>query len=87
MPYSSQIQTFTLALFETNRDPNKFKLHLRDFLIQLTEFGASENEQNELFLDEREAELEAKRKMEREAALRIPGLVKPSELPTMDEDD
>ncbi|KAG0001917.1 Karyopherin transporter [Entomortierella chlamydospora] len=83
----SQIRTFTLALFETNRDSNKFKLHLRDFLIQLTEFGASENEQNELFLDEREAELESKRKQDREAALRIPGLVKPSELPTMDEDD
>ncbi|KAF9351073.1 Karyopherin transporter [Mortierella sp. AD094] len=83
----SQIRTFTLALFETNRDSNKFKLHLRDFLIQLTEFGASENEQNELFLDEREAEQESKRKQDREAALRIPGLVKPSELPTMDEDD
>ncbi|KAF9188580.1 Karyopherin transporter [Haplosporangium sp. Z 767] len=81
--HASQIQTFTIALFETNRDPNKFKLHLRDFLIQLTEFGASD----ELFLDEREAETEAKRKMEREAALRIPGLVKPSDLPTMDEDD
>ncbi|KAG0048244.1 Karyopherin transporter [Gryganskiella cystojenkinii] len=83
----SQIRTFTLALFETNRDPNKFKLHLRDFLIQLTEFGASENEQNELFLDEREAALDQKRKEEREAQLRIPGLVKPSDLPTMDEDD
>ncbi|KAF9918887.1 Karyopherin transporter [Lobosporangium transversale] len=83
----SQIRIFTLALFETNRDTNKFKLHLRDFLIQLTEFGGSENDQNELFLDEREAEQESKRKMDREAALRIPGLVKPSDLPTMDEDD
>ena len=82
-----QIKTFTLALFETNRDANIFKLHLRDFLIQLTEFGAADTEQNELFLDEREAEVEAKSKMEREAALKIPGLVKPSELPTMDEDD
>ncbi|KAG0292482.1 Karyopherin transporter, partial [Dissophora globulifera] len=84
---SSQIRTFTLALFETNRDANRFKLHLRDFLIQLTEFGAADTEQNELFLDEREEEVEAKRVMDREAALRIPGLVKPSELPTMDEDD
>ncbi|KAF9417464.1 Karyopherin transporter, partial [Podila epigama] len=83
----SQIRTFTLALFETNRDTNKFKLHLRDFLIQLTEFGATDDEQNELFLDEREAELEVKRKQERDAALRIPGLIKPSDLPTMDEDD
>ncbi|KAG0255895.1 Karyopherin transporter [Mortierella polycephala] len=83
----SQIRTFTLALFDTNRDTNQFKLHLRDFLIQLTEFGAAETEQNDLFLDEREAELEAKRKLEKEAALRIPGLVKPSDLPTMDEDD
>ncbi|KAF9585367.1 Karyopherin transporter, partial [Lunasporangiospora selenospora] len=84
---SAQIKTFTLALFETNRDPNKFKLHLRDFLIQLTEFGATEAEQNDLILEEREAEVEAKRKMEREAALRIPGLIKPADLPTMDEDD
>ncbi|KAF9438397.1 Karyopherin transporter [Entomortierella beljakovae] len=83
----SQIKTFTLALFATNRDANKFKLHLRDFLIQLTEFGAADTEQNELFLDEREAEVEAKLKTDREAALKIPGLVKPSELPTMDEDD
>ncbi|KAF9902452.1 Karyopherin transporter [Linnemannia zychae] len=83
----AQVRSFTLALFETNRDANKFKLHLRDFLIQLTEFGATETEQNELYLDEREAEVEAKRKSEREAALRIPGLVKPSDLPTMDEDD
>lgn len=83
----TQVRSFTMALFETNRDANKFKLHLRDFLIQLTEFGATETEQNELYLDEREAEVEAKRKSDREAALRIPGLVKPSELPTMDEDD
>ncbi|KAF9919098.1 Karyopherin transporter [Lobosporangium transversale] len=83
----SQVETFTLAMFATNRDTNKFKLHVRDFLIQLTEFGATETEQNELFLDEREAEQEAKKKIDREAALRIPGLVKPSELPTMDEDD
>ncbi|KAF9977031.1 Karyopherin transporter [Actinomortierella ambigua] len=83
-----QIRTFTLALFETNRDSNRFKLHLRDFLIQLTEFGATETDQNELFLDEREAEMEAKKKQEREAALRIPGLVKPADLPaTMDEDE
>ena len=73
-----------MALFETNRDANKFKLHLRDFLIQLTEFGASDTEKNDLFLDEREAEQEAKQKLEREAALKIPGLVKPSE---MEEDD
>ncbi|KAH7026839.1 CRM1 C terminal-domain-containing protein [Linnemannia elongata] len=83
----AQVRSFTMALFETNRDANKFKLHLRDFLIQLTEFGATETEQNELYLDEREAEVEAKRKSDREAALRIPGLVKPSDLPTMDEDD
>ncbi|KAK3806936.1 MAG: CRM1 C terminal-domain-containing protein [Linnemannia elongata] len=83
----TQVRSFTMALFETNRDANKFKLHLRDFLIQLTEFGATETENNELYLDEREAEVEAKRKSDREAALRIPGLVKPSDLPTMDEDD
>lgn len=74
-----------MAMFEYNNIPSKFKLEVRDFLIQLKEFAG---ENAELFLEEKEAELEAKRKAEREKALSIPGMVKPSELPsTMDEDE
>lgn len=75
---------FVLGLFEYNADINKFKLHVRDFLIQLKEFAG---DSSELFLDEREAELELKKKTDLENALRVPGMVKPSDLPPMDEED
>ena len=74
-----------MAMFEYNNIHTKFKLEVRDFLIQLKEFAG---ENAELYLEEKESEMEAKRKAEREKALAIPGMVKPSELPaTMDEDE
>lgn len=74
-----------MAMFEYNSSPGKFKLEVRDFLIQLKEFAG---ENAELYLEEKETEMEIKRKAEREKALSIPGMVKPSELPsTMDEDE
>ncbi|CAG8766364.1 9934_t:CDS:1, partial [Ambispora leptoticha] len=79
----AQIQIFVMGLFELNQDPAKFKLHLRDFLIQLKEFAG---DNTDLYLDEREAELERKKKEEMESALKIPGLVKPADLP-MDEEE
>ncbi|KAJ8653051.1 hypothetical protein O0I10_011271 [Lichtheimia ornata] len=82
---SGQIKVFVMAMFEYNNVPPKFKLEVRDFLIQLKEFAG---ENAELYLEEKEAEMEAKRKEEREKALAIPGMVKPSELPaTMEEDE
>jgi exportin-1 len=71
-------------MFEYNNNLPRFKLEVRDFLIQLKEFAG---ENTELYLEEKEAEMEAKRKEEKEKALRIPGMVKPSELPYMDEDE
>lgn len=71
-------------MFEYNNNPAKFKLEVRDFLIQLKEFAG---ENAELFLEEKEKELEAQRKAEMEKALAIPGMVKPSEMPVMDEDE
>ncbi|KAG1054076.1 hypothetical protein G6F43_003887 [Rhizopus delemar] len=79
-----QIVVFVHAMFEYNNNLPKFKLEVRDFLIQLKEFAG---ENTELYLEEKEAEMEAKRKEEKEKALRIPGMVKPSELPSMDEDE
>lgn len=40
------------GLFDNCRDQNAFKQHLRDFLVQLKEFGGGED----LFTEEREAE-------------------------------
>lgn len=73
-----------MALFEYNNDAAKFKLEVRDFLIQLKEFAG---ENAELYLEEKEMEMEQKRKAEREKALSVPGMVKPADLPTMDEDE
>lgn len=71
-------------MFECNNNPTQFKLEVRDFLIQLKEFAG---ENAELYLEEKENELEAQRKADLETKLAIPGMVKPSELPVMDEDE
>ena len=58
-------------------------LALRDFLIQLKEFSG---DNAELFLEEKEAEQLMKTQTEREQAMRIPGMLKPSQLDGRDED-
>lgn len=68
---------------EFHSDPNKFKLALRDFLVQLKEFSG---DNADLFIDEKEAEAQRKATAEREAALRIPGMLKPSQIDQEDED-
>ncbi|KAJ7172647.1 CRM1 C terminal-domain-containing protein [Mycena filopes] len=67
----------------TTTDINRFKLALRDFLIQLKEFSG---DNAELFLEEKEAETQRKVDEERQAAMRIPGMLKPSQLEDRDED-
>jgi exportin-1 len=81
---SGQVKVFVIALFEYNGSPAKFKLEVRDFLIQLKEFAG---ENAELYLEEKEKDMEAQKKAEMEKALRIPGMVKPSEMPVMEEDE
>ncbi len=63
-------------MFRLYQDQNAFKLHVRDFLIQLKEFAG---DNADLFLDEREAEAEEKRREEFESRKAVPGLLKPSE--------
>ncbi|ORE03750.1 nuclear export factor CRM1 [Rhizopus microsporus var. microsporus] len=75
-----QITVFIDAMLEYNNTLPKFKLEVRDFLIQLKEFAG---ENTELYLEEKEAEMERKRREERENALRIPGMIKPSDLSLM----
>ena len=70
---------FVVNLGELHRDINAFKLTLRDFLIQLKEFSG---DNAELFLDEKEAEAQKKT----EEAMRIPGMLKPSQIEDKDED-
>jgi exportin-1 len=77
------VQAFVKGLGEYNNDINRFKLALRDFLIQLKEFAG---DNAELFLEEKEAEQQQKALAERDAAMRIPGMLKPSQLEDKDED-
>lgn len=74
---------FVLSLHEHHGDINMFKLALRDFLIQLKEFSG---DNADLFLEEKEEEAQKKALEEREAAMRIPGMLKPSQLEDKDED-
>ncbi|KAK7897253.1 Karyopherin transporter [Exophiala xenobiotica] len=76
-----QIQHFVSGLFTLNEDATKFKTHLRDFLIQLKEFGG---DNAELFADEREQEKKDLASAERERAMKVGGLIKPADL---DQDD
>jgi exportin-1 len=70
-------------LREFHSDINRFKLALRDFLVQLKEFSG---DNADLFLEEKEAEAQRREQAEREAAMRIPGMLKPSQMEDKDED-
>ncbi|KAI0736893.1 CRM1 C terminal-domain-containing protein [Fomitopsis betulina] len=78
-----QIQLFVMKLAEFHSDINRFKLALRDFLIQLKEFSG---DNTELYLEEKEEEAQRKAEEERSAAMRIPGMLKPSQIEDKDED-
>lgn len=78
---SAQIQHFVEALFAHNTDLAKFKLILRDFLIQLKEFSG---DNSELFAEDREDAQKAAQVAERERAIKVGGLLKPAEI---DQDD
>ncbi|KAJ2779699.1 Karyopherin transporter, partial [Coemansia interrupta] len=76
-----QIEVFVEGLFSFNDDFEKFRNHVRDFVIQTKEFAG---DNADLYLEEAERELEQKKQKEKELALQVPGMLKPSE---MDEDD
>ncbi|KAI9811451.1 MAG: Karyopherin transporter [Pycnora praestabilis] len=78
---NAQIKTFVDGLFSLNDDLTRFKLNLRDFLIQLKEFSG---DNAELFAEEREQEQQNAKDAERERALKVGGLLKPADL---DQDD
>jgi len=77
------IESFVLLLCEHHADINKFKLATRDFLIQLKEFSG---DNADLYLEEKELEAQRRAQEEREAAARVPGMLKPSQIKDEDED-
>lgn len=83
-PFRIQVERFVQALTEQHKDIGRFKLTLRDFLISLKEFSGDDNA--ELYLEEKETEAQQRAQTERAAAMRIPGMLKPSQLEDKDED-
>ncbi|CAD0097394.1 unnamed protein product [Aureobasidium mustum] len=73
----AQIQKFISDLFSQADDINRFKLTLRDFLIQLKEFAG---DNAELFIEDREKAAQEAKVQERERAMKVGGLLKPSEI-------
>ncbi|KAM0806062.1 nuclear transport receptor [Usnea florida] len=76
-----QIRQFIEGLFTMSGDISRFKLHIRDFLIQLKEFS---DDNAELYAEDREQAQQAVKDAERERAKQVGGLMKPSEI---DQDD
>jgi exportin-1 len=74
---AQQINNFIDGLLQTNTDQNRFKLILRDFLISLKEFSG---DNTELFAEDREEAAKQQKEQERERAMKVGGLLKPSEL-------
>lgn len=80
--FSPQIHQFVEGLFNYNTDLPKFKLILRDFLIQLKEFAG---DNSELFAEERDDAQKAAQVAERERLAKVGGLLKPADLEQDDE--
>ncbi|KAI3643102.1 hypothetical protein MP228_012657 [Amoeboaphelidium protococcarum] len=79
-----QIKIFVNGLFDLKGDSETFKQHLRDFLVKLKEFQAADDNE-ELFLEERELELQKKKAAEMQAAQQVSGILKPAEREDMDD--
>lgn len=73
-----QVENFINALIAQHRDNSKFKATLRDFLVQIKEYGGDATDY--LFAEDREHELLEKQRLDRERASKVGGLLKPSEL-------
>ncbi|KAK7204456.1 CRM1 C terminal-domain-containing protein [Myxozyma melibiosi] len=77
----AQVDNFVMGLFSLTGNQNRFKLNLRDFLVQIKQYGGDSTDY--LYADDKELEMEEKQRLEREKAMKVGGLLKPSE---MDED-
>ena len=68
-----QLTAAIQAMFENCNDQAAFKQNLRDFLVQLKEFGDS----TELYADERQADLDTKASELRKRQEAVPGIINP----------
>lgn len=73
-----QITGFISALVKQYQDSAKFAGTLRDFLVQIKEYGGDPTDY--LFVEDKEKALEEQTRVEKERAAKVGGLLKPSEL-------
>jgi exportin-1 len=66
-----------MCLFTLNNSYEKFRLHVRDFLISLREFAG---DNADLFIEEKEQEARDKLTADHERRAKVGGLLKPSEI-------
>jgi len=69
----AQLAAAIQAMFDNSNDQAAFKQNLRDFLVQLKEFGDS----TELYADERQADLDSKATELRKRQEAVPGILNP----------
>ncbi|KAK4331001.1 Exportin-1 [Rhodotorula toruloides] len=81
----AQITAFVSALREQYGDFNKFRITLRDFLISLREFQGEEA--SDIYAEEREEEAKRKRDEDQARAAAVPGMLKPSEAMTGEDEE
>jgi len=70
--HKSQVEIFVLHCFNKCRQPPDFQQHLRDFLIQLREWGSHEDA---LYEGERQEALTVAKTQENQWRMQVPGLV------------
>eukprot|EP00698_Gefionella_okellyi_P014806 TRINITY_DN4120_c0_g1_i1.p1 TRINITY_DN4120_c0_g1~~TRINITY_DN4120_c0_g1_i1.p1 ORF type:complete len:1054 (-),score=265.94 TRINITY_DN4120_c0_g1_i1:42-3203(-) len=68
------VQGFVLGLFDQGKDAAAFKTHLRDFLVQMKQFGG-EN----LFEEEKALMLEQTKQLDQQRLMAVPGLMGPAQ--------
>ncbi|KAK6453890.1 chromosome region maintenance protein 1 [Scheffersomyces xylosifermentans] len=73
-----QLINFLNVLTTVYNDLHKFKATLRDFLVQLKEFGGDPTDY--LFAEDKEIERREQNRLQREKDLQVGGLIKPSEM-------
>lgn len=78
-----QIAAFVEGLYQLNTQYDKFRLHLRDFLVSLREFAG---DNAELYVVEKEQQERDAKAAEHERRSKVGGLLKPSEIDQEDDE-
>ena len=73
-----QLVNFLSVLTSVYKDLNKFSGTLRDFLVQIKEFGGDPTDY--LFAEDKEIEKQEQTRLQRERDMQVAGLIKPSEM-------